>query len=180
MQGINNRTNSNLNLLKSTQSYNQLDFSFGTNYITPMSECNNRHGIINLVTIIREKSNTFIEHEFKKRGINGILTAHTAILGFLYCKQEPVTISELVEVSNRVKSTVTIMIKTLEKHGYIQKQKCQNDGRVSYISLTKRGKEIENDFMEVTENGINKMFASIGENEIDSTYNILEKIEKNL
>ena len=143
-----------------------------------MDKCK-RHTIINLIGKIKDDTNSYMDNSAKEKGITGILAAHGSILGFMFYKRIPVTISEIVESSKRVKSTVTIMLKTLEKHGYVKRMQCSEDRRVTYISLTQKALDIEKEFNEIAINVTDVFYKDITEEEINNLLEILEKINSN-
>ena len=97
------------------------------------------------------RSNALVEKELRHRGIKGIVPAHGAVLAFLLREAKPVPIKAVVENVRRVKSTVTVMIDTLEKHGYIRRLPCDTDSRVTYVELTPKGRRLQKDFEEISQ-----------------------------
>ena len=113
---------------------------------------------------IREKANALVETELKDRGIKGIVPAHGPVLAFLLRQSEPVPIKAVVErVSRRVKSTVTVTIRTLEKHGYLRKSPCETDARVTYVELTAKGRGLQKDFEEISQALRSKLYGDMSE-----------------
>ena len=106
--------------------------------------------IIELIAQIREAANLLIERELLARGLTGIVPAHGLVFSFLFRQDGPVPIKSLVERSGRVKSTVTGIVNTLERHGSVYKQACHQDGRSVLIGLTEKGKAIRPDFEEIS------------------------------
>lgn len=53
------------------------------------------------------------------------------------------TISDIAEDLSITLPSVTVAINKLVKKGYVQKIKCENDGRVVYVTLTKKGKQMD-------------------------------------
>jgi len=99
----------------------------------------NTEGIIAQIARIRESANALIKAELRKRSIKGIVPAHGAALVFLFQQKKPVPIKAVVDSIRRVKSTVTVMINTLEKYGYVRKTPCETDSRVINVELTSKG-----------------------------------------
>jgi DNA-binding MarR family transcriptional regulator len=107
--------------------------------------------IIAQISKIREAANLLIENELAARGITGIVPAHGLVFAFLFRQNGLVPIKSLVRQSGRVKSTVTGIVNTLERHGYIYKQECAEDARSTLIGLTEKGWAIKHDFKEISE-----------------------------
>jgi len=76
----------------------------------------NTEEIIAQIARIRESANNLITSELQKRSIKGIVPAHGPVLAYLFEQKKPVSIKSVVDKVGRVKSTVTVMIRTLESH----------------------------------------------------------------
>ena len=53
------------------------------------------------------------------------------------------TISDIAEDLDITLPSVTIAINKLVKKGYVEKVRCENDGRVVYVTLTKLGHKVD-------------------------------------
>jgi len=137
-------------------------------------------GIAGQIGRIREKANALIEKELRDRGIKGIVPAHGAVLSFLLQQSQPVAIKAVVENVRRVKSTVTVMIDTLVKHGYVHKLPCETDSRVTYVELTAKGRRLRRDFEEISQALLSKLYGDMSEKDRERLVRQLDKIEVNL
>jgi DNA-binding MarR family transcriptional regulator len=137
-------------------------------------------GIVGQIARIREKANAHVEKELKSRGIQGIVPAHGPVLAFLLRQKEPVPIKAVVESVGRVKSTVTVTISTLEKHGYLRKFPSETDARVTYVELTAKGRGLQKDFEEVSRALRSKLYGNMSEKDRERLVRQLDKIEENL
>jgi DNA-binding MarR family transcriptional regulator len=137
-------------------------------------------GIAGQIGRIREKANALIEKELKGHGIKGIVPAHGPVLAFLLRRSEPVPIRAVVEHVRRVKSTVTVTISTLEKHGYLRKFPCETDGRVAHVELTPQGRRLEKVFEEISLTLRNKIYGGMSQKERERLIEQLDQIEENL
>jgi len=137
-------------------------------------------GIAGQIGRIREKANAWIERELKDRRIKGIVPAHGAVLAFLFRQRGPVPIKAVVDDVRRVKSTVTVMIDTLEKHGYIRRLPCETDSRVTYVELTPKGRRLRKDFEEISRALRSKLYGDMSEEDRERLVQQLDKIEGNL
>jgi len=140
----------------------------------------NTQGIIGQFARIREAANLLIEKELKARSIKGIVPAHGPALVFLFQQNKPVPIKAVVESIGRVKSTVTVMVNTLEKHGYIKKSPCDKDNRVVNIELTPKGRKIQKDFDEISNILIDKVYGDMKKKHREELVKQLSQIEQNL
>jgi DNA-binding MarR family transcriptional regulator len=137
-------------------------------------------GIAGQIGRIREKANALVEKELQNRGIKGIVPAHGPVLAFLLQQNEPVPIKAVVESVRRVKSTVTVTIRTLEKHGYLRKFPCETDARVTYLELTSKGRRLQKDFEEISRALRSKLYGDMSQKDRDRLVKQLEEIEANL
>jgi DNA-binding MarR family transcriptional regulator len=137
-------------------------------------------GVIGQIARIREKANALIEKELKDRGIKGIVPAHGPVLSFLLRQNGPVPIKAVVESVRRVKSTVSMTIRTLEKHGYLRRFPCEVDTRVTYVELTPKGRRLQEDFDEISETLRSRLYGSMSKQDRERLVERLEHIEHNL
>lgn len=92
---------------------------------------------------ISEAFKVSLWNENKKYGIS---PTQLQILTFLLFHTEDLrTISNLAAEFNSTKASISDSVKTLEKKGYIVRNKSLKDFRISFISLTPEGKEIAQD-----------------------------------
>ncbi len=97
-----------------------------------------------LLNYIFNTSNYFhkyIENELSKYNIRELSFSHYQIIRLLIAHKclQPKTIASLIF---KHKSTVTSLIEKLKKIGYITIEKSKKDKRISYISLTPKGKSL--------------------------------------
>jgi len=137
-------------------------------------------GIAGQIGRIREKANALIEMQLKDRGIKGIVPAHGPVLAFLFRQSGPVAMNAIVKDVKRVKSTVTVTIDTLEKYGYVRRLPCGKDGRITYVNLTPKGRRLREDFDEISEALLGKLYGDMSEKDREHLVRQLEIIEKNL
>lgn len=138
------------------------------------------HGIAGQIGRIREKANALVEKELKNRGIKGIVPAHGSVLFFLFRQSKPVAIKAVVEDVRRVKSTVTVMMDTLEKHGYVRRLPCETDSRVTYVELTPKGRRLQKDFEQISRALLSKLYGDMSDKDRERLVKQLERIEGNL
>jgi DNA-binding MarR family transcriptional regulator len=141
---------------------------------------NDPRGIIGGIARIREAANLLVEKELQARGISGIVPAHGTVLNFLFLQKEAVPIKSLVRQTGRVKSTVTGIVNTLERHGYLTKQGCEQDARSVRIALTDKGWALKKDFEEISEKLIDRVFGSMPDGDRQRLMELLAVIEDNL
>lgn len=138
-----------------------------------------KNNIIALASRLTEKAHKLIVHELETRGIYGIVPSHGGILLQLFTG-ETYTMKELAENIHRTKPTVTVLVDKLVSLGYVTKEKCQEDSRVTWIRLTKQGEELKPHFMEISAvvNGI--IYRDMSREEAECMERGLEKVIANL
>jgi DNA-binding MarR family transcriptional regulator len=141
---------------------------------------NDTRSVVARISRIRESANLLIEQELLARGMLGILPAHGAVLQFLFQQQESVPIKSLVEKSGRVKSTVTGIVNTLERYGYLVKQECEFDARSTRITLTEKGRALQKEFEEISEKLLSQVFGDMLQLDRERLVELLSQVELNL
>jgi DNA-binding MarR family transcriptional regulator len=140
----------------------------------------NTEGIIAQIARIREAANALITSELKKRSIKGVVPAHGPVFVFLFQQKKPVPIKTVVDNVGRVKSTVTVMINTLEHYGYLRRLPCETDNRITMIELTQKGRDLRKDFEEISKILRNKVYGKMNMKDRQYLVNLLDIIEKNM
>lgn len=140
----------------------------------------NTEGIIAQIARIRESANALIEAELRKRSIKGIVPAHGPVLLFLFQQNKPVPIKAVVENVRRVKSTVTVMINTLERHGYLRKLPCRTDNRMTLVELTPTGRKLRKDFDQISKELLDKLYGDMKKKDRQLLVSRLDIIENNI
>jgi DNA-binding MarR family transcriptional regulator len=80
----------------------------------------------------------------------------------------------------RVKSTVTGIVGTLERHGYLYKQGCDQDARSVRIGLTEKGRGLQSDFEAISGLLLDRVFGDMPEADRQRLMELLAEIEGNL
>jgi DNA-binding MarR family transcriptional regulator len=141
---------------------------------------NSPQSIIDLIAKIRERSNLLIEQELSARGLNGVVPAHGSVFAYLFQQHEPVPIMAVVKQSGRAKSTITGIVKTLEKHGYIYRQPSEQDARSVDIGLTEKGWAVKQDFEEISALLLDTVYGDMAITDREHLVTQLSRIEANL
>lgn len=134
---------------------------------------------IGLIANIREKSAQLINEELKKLGVEGLNSSHGTVLSALYDNDGQMTMNEISKYVARRKSSVTDMVKKLEKLGYVEKMQDEKDARVINVSLTEKGIDFKNIFKKISKVLQEKTYAGFQEDEKEALIRALVKIRKN-
>lgn len=134
---------------------------------------------ISYISTTRKKYQNFLEKELKEHDIQNIVPSHGSILSVLYQNNGKLTMKEIAKLIRRDKSTVTSLCNKLVSFGYIKKEKCEKDKRVTYISLTQKGIEIRPKFEEISKKLIDTAYKGFTKEEEEMFFYLLNKLKKN-
>jgi MarR family transcriptional regulator, organic hydroperoxide resistance regulator len=127
---------------------------------------------------IRDKANSFLTRELAGRKLKGIAPSHGDILWALYTNGD-LPMKKLSEIINRDKSTITALVNKLINSGYIQRRTHESDNRSSIISLTEKGRAMQEKFWEVSETLRKKAYQGLSDEEMETLMHLLTKIHNN-
>ncbi|MFR9070036.1 Regulator of autolytic activity [uncultured Clostridium sp.] len=131
--------------------------------------------------ISRTKANMikFIDNKLKKNNLNDLIPTHGNILTALYESDGRLTMKEIAKKIGKDKSTVTALVNKLISLGYIKKEKCDIDRRVTYISLTNKAFDIKDTFDFISSQVKETAYTGLTEEEKKEFLRLLRKISTN-
>ena len=91
-------------------------------------------------------------------------------------KNEKSTFAELADLFNISKPTLTETIDRFLKAGLVKKTRCENDQRVYYISLTKKGETLAMTNELESKKAVSKIFERLTEEEIELAVDLFNKM----
>lgn len=91
-------------------------------------------------------------------------------------EKQKATFTELAELFNISKPTLTETINKFLKAKLVKKTRCSNDQRVYYISLTKKGEKLAMTNELESMKAVSKIFERLSEEEIEMAVKIFDKI----
>jgi DNA-binding MarR family transcriptional regulator len=133
---------------------------------------------IYLIARIREKANRLITEELDRHNLKGIAPSHGDIMLGLF-KNTELSMKELAEYIDRDKSTVTYLVNKLIQLGYVEKKPGIRDRRKSLISLTRKGRELRDDIIGISEKLLTRVFRSLSNEERYVLNELLARINEN-
>ncbi len=89
------------------------------------------------------------------------------------------TMGELSERINRDKSTTTVLVRKLEKDGFITGEADTTDKRSRIIFLTEKGKQFNATAHELSKELLETFYKDFSDTEKENFFNSLLKIKKN-
>ncbi|WP_099190358.1 MarR family winged helix-turn-helix transcriptional regulator [Tepidibacter mesophilus] len=138
-----------------------------------------RNYIVGYISTTRKKYQKFLERELKEHNIENIVPSHGSILSVLYKNNGRLTMKEISQLIRRDKSTVTSLCNKLVSFGYIKKEKCKEDRRVTYITLTEKGTSIRPEFEKISKKLIDTAYKGFTKEEEEMFFYLINKINKN-
>lgn len=112
---------------------------------------------------------------FSECGVSGVTVKQVAYLKVIDGHRD-VTFSSLAEITRNSKPTVTEMVDRFVRMECAYRQKCPDDGRVTYIRLTEKGRMLANAEQNALHRMIERMMRTLDENEVDLLVEILRKV----
>ncbi|MBT8235289.1 MAG: MarR family transcriptional regulator [Bacteroidia bacterium] len=119
-----------------------------------------------------------LQEEFTRAGLD-ITKEQMIILKKLY-ERDGLNQNELAELTFRDKSSLTRLVSTLERKGYVRRMRCPEDKRVNFILLTEDGSAMWQRAKPIAQQLIQRMRTDLSEKEVGQFIELLKKIQGNL
>ncbi len=131
--------------------------------------------LLSLISKIHEKGNKFIIDGLKENNASELVPSHGDILITLYLNGR-ITMKDIAEKIHRTKPTVTVLVNKLEKLGYVKRETNGDDGRCTYINLTKKGEAFKPVFKKISDDLNEILYKNLSDKEADTLQKLLEKV----
>ena len=138
----------------------------------------NVNSSISFLSHIHTITATFLTEKLKKQGFNDFASSHGNILLQLN-KNGQMTMSELAKAINRDKSTATVLVRKLEKEGFVSIINDKKDKRNKNILLSQKGMEYTKITTEISNELLSTFYKGFSNQEKQNFLEYLERIEKN-
>jgi DNA-binding MarR family transcriptional regulator len=132
-----------------------------------------------LISKIKQISGRIFDRKLKNYQINDLNTAQGRIIFSLW-KNDNITISELAKQTALGKTTLTSMLKRLEKSEYIVMNHDEKDGRRIIVSLSEKSKTVKAGHEAVSREMLSLFYEGLSEKQIDDLEDVLRHILSNL
>ena len=129
----------------------------------------------NAVIGILRASNLLVDDLKKTLKNYPINTTEFSVMEFLYSKGE----KSIQEIRDRIllaSGSATYVVDNLEKKGYVNRIVNETDKRVTYIKLTREGKDLINNIFPIHKKNTKKIFNDLTNGELITLKEILKKI----
>ena len=138
----------------------------------------NVNSSISFLSHIHTITATFLTEKLKKQGFNDFASSHGNIL-FQLNKNGKMTMSELAKAINRDKSTATVLVRKLEKEGFVSIINDKKDKRNKNILLSQKGMEYTKITTEISNELLSTFYKGFSNQKKQNFLEYLERIEKN-
>ena len=98
------------------------------------------------------------------------------VMATLWTTGHPLNQNEIVSSTLKDKPTISRMIKRLEKNGWVERKAKNQDGRVTIIQLTNKGKKYEKEISQKVKTHFRKIFKHLEKDEGYILINTLKKL----
>lgn len=123
----------------------------------------------------------YLTREWSKRKIDDSTVTNGWIMGYLHNnRKKEVCQKDFEDEFKTTKSTVTYMLKSMEKKGYIERKSVDYDARKKIITLTPEGEKIHSEIIEVFTESENYLTTGISEDEMKVFFSVIDKIKENV
>ena len=134
--------------------------------------------ITSLISKIHAETSAFLRQELEKKGLPDFVSSHGNIL-FQLSKEEKLTMTDLSKRIHRDKSTTTVLVKKLEKNGYVERTQCPEDNRITWIKLSAKGREYNSVTGGISKALTERCYTGFSEEEKKTVFSLLSRIEEN-
>lgn len=135
--------------------------------------------IVYFISRTKKKMIRFIEKKLLENDMDDLIPSHGNILTALYENNEKLTMKKIAEIIGKDKSTVTPLINKLLSLGYIKKEKDEKDKRITYISLTNKGREIRTKYNNISSEVYKTAYKGFSKEEKEIFLNLLKRLNNN-
>lgn len=132
--------------------------------------------IILSLSLLSKNYNDKLKKELKKVGIK---VAYCKLLSALAAEDGGTQLS-LVERTGLKAPTVSIVLRKMEKDGFVTRKSDEIDLRRTHVFLTDKGKNANKLAIDVVSGLQKKMFSSVSDDEMKTFIDVIQKIEKEI
>lgn len=116
-----------------------------------------------------------------KAGLDRVTVMHGWIIAYLFARKNKDVFQKDIETEFAIsRSTVTNILKLMEKKGYIKRVSVESDARLKKIELTDIGLDINNKIRDTVIENENRLNSALTDNEREQLINLIKKLRRNL
>ncbi|WP_315602111.1 MarR family winged helix-turn-helix transcriptional regulator [Treponema socranskii] len=133
---------------------------------------------MSLVSRIHSAAADFLIKRLAEKGLPDFASSHGFIL-FQLAAKDALTMKELAEKINRDKSTATVLVRKLERDGFVKTVSAPEDARRKFVSLTRKGKRYNDVTAELAKDLLKIFYKGFSETEKKNAFAYLSRIAEN-
>ncbi|MFW9973471.1 MAG: MarR family winged helix-turn-helix transcriptional regulator [Candidatus Odinarchaeota archaeon] len=132
-----------------------------------------------LITKIRQLSQRIFNKLLEDYKLDDISAAQGRVM-FPLWQKDNISFQDLKKKAMLSKATLSYMLDKLEEAGHIERIRSEKDKRTIYIKLTKKNKELQEKYYNVSKEMANIFYKDFSEKEIDEFENYLRRLLETL
>lgn len=109
--------------------------------------------------------------------ITGLTVPQFSVLEMLYHKGD-LKVGDIIEKSISSVGNISLIIDNLQKLEFVEKRKCKSDGRITYVSLTEKGRNFIASMWPGHEADLDNIMSVLNSEEKDTLITLLKKLGK--
>ena len=109
--------------------------------------------------------------------LTGLTVPQFAVLEMLYHKGD-LKVGDIIEKSLSSVGNISLIIDNLKKLSYVEKKKCLLDGRITYVSLSEKGKSLIENMWPSHVDDMNSIMSKLSLEEKNILISLLKKLGK--
>ncbi len=109
--------------------------------------------------------------------ITGLTVPQFSVLEMLYHKGD-LKVGDIIEKSISSVGNISLIIDNLQKLEFVEKRKCKSDGRITYVTLTEKGRNLIASMWPGHEADLANIMSVLNSEEKDTLITLLKKLGK--
>lgn len=117
----------------------------------------------------------------RERGVDELTAMHGWILGYLCRNEDKDIFQKDIEAEFKIcRSTVTNILKLMEKKGYIRRESVPYDARLKKLVLTDTGRELHEKTKDMIDILEEQTVAGISKEDLETFYRVIDQLKSNV
>jgi len=128
---------------------------------------------------LRHLAHRFIEREMERRGIEGMAPSFGDVF-MIVAARGPLPMKEIARLTYKDKSTITGVVRALEKAGYLSRSGDPADGRAALVSITPEAVKITPALRMASTSMNERLLDGLSERDCRTLFRLLGRLGANL
>ena len=128
-------------------------------------------------SLLNTMINDYLKNKLREIGNDDMVPSHAAILSIVYANGGKVQIKTICDTLLKQKTTITEMINRLVRLGYLTKEDCTVDKRITYVIATEKALDFQKKFEMISNELLDQVYQGFSEEEkIEFTRSMLKAL----